>query len=38
MIIGWIYIKIKFKGLIRLLIGYYDLIMGLIKGLIKFKN
>ena len=37
MIIGWIYIKIKFEDLIKLLIGQFDLVMGLIKYLIKFK-
>jgi hypothetical protein len=36
MIIGWIYIKIKFEDLIRLLIGQFDLIISPIKGLIKF--
>jgi len=36
MIIGWIYIRIKFKDLIRLLIGQFDLIMSPIKGLITF--
>ena len=30
--------KIKSGDLIRLLIGQYDLIMGPIKSLIKFKN
>jgi len=38
MIIGWIFIKIKSESLIRLLISQFDLIMGLIKDLIKFKN
>jgi len=38
MIIGWICIKIKSKNLIRLLIGQFNLIMGSIKGLIKFTN
>jgi hypothetical protein len=36
--IGWICIKIKYEDLIRFLIGRFDLIMGPIKGLIKFKN
>jgi hypothetical protein len=38
MIIGWICIKIKSEDLIKLLIGQFDLIIGPIKGLIKFKN
>jgi len=38
MIIWWICINIKFEGLIRLLIDQFNLIMGLIKGLIKLKN
>jgi hypothetical protein len=38
MIIEWICIKIKYRYLIRFLIGQFDLIIGLIKGLIKFKN
>ena len=36
MIIRWICINIKFKNLIRLLIDQFDLIIGSIKGLIKF--
>jgi hypothetical protein len=31
MIIGWICIKIKFKDLIKFLIGQFDLIMGQVK-------
>jgi hypothetical protein len=38
MIIGRICIKITSKELIRFLIGQFDLIIGPIKGLIKFKN
>jgi hypothetical protein len=38
MIIGRICIKIKYVDLIRVLIGQFDLIMGPIKGLSKFKN
>jgi len=38
MIIEWICKNIKFENLIRLLIGQFDLIICLIKGLIKFKN
>ena len=36
MIIGRIYIKIKFKDLIRLLMGQFDLTISPIKGLIKY--
>jgi hypothetical protein len=36
--VKWICIKIKYGDLIRLLIGWFDLIMGLIKDLIKFNN
>jgi hypothetical protein len=38
MIVAQIYIKIKFMGLTRFLIGQFDLIMGKIKSLIMFKN
>jgi hypothetical protein len=38
MIIGWLCIKIKSEDLVRFLIGQFDLIIGLIKGVIKFKN
>jgi hypothetical protein len=38
MIIEWICTKIKFRDLIRFLIGQYDLIMDQIKSLIMFKN
>jgi hypothetical protein len=38
MIIEYICIKIKYRDLIKFLIGQFDLIMSLIKGLIKFKN
>jgi len=37
MIFWWICINVKSEDLIRLLIGQFDLIMGPIKGLIKFK-
>jgi len=36
--IGRIYIKIKYVDLIKVLIGQFDLIIGPIKGLSKFKN
>jgi hypothetical protein len=38
MIIGRLCIKIKSEDLVRFLIGQFDLIIGLIKGVIKFKN
>jgi hypothetical protein len=38
MIIGRLCIKIKSEDLVRFLIGQFDLITGLIKGVIKFKN
>jgi hypothetical protein len=36
--IGWICIKINYEDFIRFLIGWFYLIMSLIKGLIKFIN
>ena len=38
MIIRWIYIKIKSDDLIKVLIGQFNLIMDLIKGLLKLYN
>jgi hypothetical protein len=38
MIIGWIYIKIKSKDLIRFLIDQFNLIISQIKILFMFKN
>jgi hypothetical protein len=38
MIIGWICIKIKFRDIIKFLIGQFDLIIGPIVFLIMFKN
>jgi hypothetical protein len=38
MIVAQIYIKIKSMGLIRFLLGQFDLIMDKIKSLIMFKN
>ena len=38
MIIEWICIKNKYEDLIRPLISQFELIMGPIKDLIKFKN
>jgi hypothetical protein len=37
MIIGWICIKIKFKNIIKFLIGQFDLIMGQIKLCLKIN-
>jgi hypothetical protein len=37
-IIEQICLKVKSRDLIRLLIGQFDLVMGPIKGLIKFTN
>jgi len=38
MSIGWICKKLKCENIIWFLIGQFDLIIGLIKGLIKFYN
>jgi len=38
MFIEWICLKIKSKGIIKFLMGQFDLITGQIKNLIMFKN